>query len=122
MSLPNVTEVYMIAVVSIFGPAVTALREVFNNILPHVPTFLLHYSLIVFLPHSFLLLRPSIGMTHIFAYRWPATVSEGIKRHGNHWAPCFQPVNLQRLRGYVVSRSLSNPMNSCRLISNFYFL
>jgi hypothetical protein len=65
MSLPNVFEAYMIAVVSIFGPAVTALKEVFNNILTHVLTFLLHYSLIVFLPHSSFV-RPSLGMTHVF--------------------------------------------------------
>jgi len=65
MSLPNVFETYMIAVVSIFCPAVTALREVCNNILPHVLTFLLHYSVIVFLPHSFLPVRPSVGMTRL---------------------------------------------------------
>lgn len=65
MSLPNVSEVYMIAVVSIFGPAVTAVREVFSNIFPHLLTFMLHYSLIVFLPHS-LSVRPCVGTTHVF--------------------------------------------------------
>lgn len=65
MSLPNVFEAYMVAVMNIFCPAVTALREVFNNILYHVLTFLLHYSLIVFLPHSFLPARPSVGLTRL---------------------------------------------------------
>lgn len=38
--LPNVSETYVIAAVSIFGPAVTAVREVFSNIF-HVLTLLL---------------------------------------------------------------------------------
>ena len=63
MSLPNVFEAHMIAVLSTFCSAVTALREVLNSILSHVLTFLLHYILIVFIPHSFLPVRPSVGIT-----------------------------------------------------------
>ena len=65
ISLPKVSEAYMIAIVSIFGPAIIALREVFSNIFPHLLVFMLHYSLIVFLPHS-LPLRPCVGTTQVF--------------------------------------------------------
>ena len=42
MGLLNVSEASMIAVVSVFGPELTALREVINNISPYALTFLLH--------------------------------------------------------------------------------
>jgi hypothetical protein len=59
----------MIAVVGVFGPDVTALREVFNNILHHVLAFFTLQS--AFIPHS-LPVRPSVGMTHVFC-KWLAS-------------------------------------------------